>query len=41
LIAAEAGAVAQRFDDDGLHVAAPPHLFDPLLALVRPPGPPT
>jgi myo-inositol-1(or 4)-monophosphatase len=40
LIAAEAGAVTQRFDDDGLHIAAPPQLFDPLLALVRPLGPP-
>jgi fructose-1,6-bisphosphatase/inositol monophosphatase family enzyme len=36
LVAAEAGATTRRFDDDGLHVAAPPQLFDDLLALVRP-----
>jgi fructose-1,6-bisphosphatase/inositol monophosphatase family enzyme len=33
LIATEAGARAQRFDD-GLHVAAPPHLFESLVSLL-------
>jgi myo-inositol-1(or 4)-monophosphatase len=34
VIASEAGARTARFDD-GLHVAAPPHLFDDVVALVR------
>lgn len=34
LVASEAGARVCRYDD-GLHVAAPPALFDELLALVR------
>ena len=34
LIASEAGARTERFDDE-LHVAAPPHLFDGLVGLVR------
>ena len=38
LVAAEAGARVERFDD-GLHVAAPPHLFDELVELVRSRGP--
>lgn len=33
LVASEAGVRTERFDD-GLHVAAPPHLFDGLVALV-------
>ena len=38
LVASEAGARTERFDD-GLHVAAPPQLFDGLLDLVRSRGP--
>jgi myo-inositol-1(or 4)-monophosphatase len=38
LVASEAGATTARFDDDLLHVAAPPQLFEGLLALVRPPA---
>ena len=34
VIVEEAGATTHRSDDDGLHVAAPPQLFDDLVALV-------
>ena len=34
VIAEEAGARTLRRDTDGLHLAAPPHLFDELVALV-------
>ena len=34
LVAAEAGARTLRREADGLHLVAPPHLFDGLLALV-------
>jgi len=37
LVASEAGATVQR-SDDGMHVAAPPHLFDGLVDLLRSPG---
>jgi fructose-1,6-bisphosphatase/inositol monophosphatase family enzyme len=44
LVASEAGARAEvlaspRSDEPGVHVAAPPHLFDGLVDLLRSPGP--